>query len=82
MMLGLLVAATGSGRTDIYGPHWFLDYGVVLVTVNYRLGALGFLSTGDDELPGNLGLWDQRLALVWVQENIGHFGGDRDKVLP
>ena len=52
----------------------------VLVTINYRLGPLGFLSMGDDVLPGNLGLWDQRLALQWVQENVGAFGGDPERV--
>ncbi len=52
----------------------------VLVTVNYRLGALGFMSTSDDVMPGNLGLWDQNLALKWVQQNIQDFGGNPDKV--
>ena len=50
------------------------------MTVNYRLGTLGFLSTGDDEIPANLGLWDQNLALKWVQQNIEAFGGDPNKV--
>jgi hypothetical protein len=53
----------------------------ILVTVNYRLGVLGFLSTSDDVMPGNLGLWDQNLALKWVQNNIAHFGGDSSKVI-
>ncbi len=48
--------------------------------MNYRLGALGFLSTSDDVMPGNLGLWDQNLALKWVQQNIQDFGGDPNKV--
>jgi carboxylesterase type B len=47
---------------------------------SFRLGALGFLSMGDSELPGNAGLWDQRLALQWVKENIAAFGGDAEKV--
>jgi hypothetical protein len=46
---------------------------VVLVTFNYRLGVLGFMSTGDEASPGNYGLKDQVEALRWVQRNIGNF---------
>ncbi|XP_076358815.1 esterase FE4-like [Tachypleus tridentatus] len=53
---------------------------MVLVVVNYRLGILGFLSTDDDEAPGNNGLKDQFLALKWVKENVAKFGGDPHKV--
>ena len=52
----------------------------ILVTVNSRLGPLGFLGANDDGLSGNLGLWDQRQALIWVRENIPAFGGDPNKV--
>ena len=52
----------------------------VVVSVTYRLGALGFLSTMDETAPGNLGLWDQNLALKWIQQNINKFGGDPDNV--
>ncbi|KAI1883743.1 hypothetical protein AGOR_G00234690 [Albula goreensis] len=53
---------------------------VVLVAVQYRLGILGFFSTGDEQAPGNLGLQDQVAALRWVQENIQSFGGDPGSV--
>lgn len=53
---------------------------VILVTINYRVGMLGFMTTGDDAMPGNIGLLDQRQALLWVQENIASFGGDPSRV--
>ncbi|XP_019644076.1 PREDICTED: carboxylesterase 1D-like [Branchiostoma belcheri] len=52
----------------------------VVVTFNYRLAMLGFLSTGDSHAPGNYGLLDQVQAMVWVRDNIRNFGGDPDKV--
>ncbi|XP_072027689.1 cholinesterase 1-like [Amphiura filiformis] len=53
---------------------------VIIVSFNYRLGTLGFLSTADEVLPGNLGMFDQVEALKWVQKNIAVFGGDPDRV--
>ncbi|KAK9881433.1 hypothetical protein WA026_016319 [Henosepilachna vigintioctopunctata] len=57
-----------------------MDYGIVLVTIQYRLGLFGFLSTGDLECPGNNGFKDQQFALRWIQANIHNFGGDPTKV--
>ena len=71
---------SGSGTYGDYGPQYFMDLGVVVVTVNYRLGPFGFLTTATEELPGNLGLWDQAMALHWVQDNIQEFGGNPDAV--
>lgn len=51
-----------------------------MVTINYRLGVLGFLSSEDEIIPGNFGLKDQVEALKWVQNNIKAFRGDPTKV--
>ncbi|CAH1783998.1 unnamed protein product, partial [Owenia fusiformis] len=53
---------------------------VVVVTINHRLAHLGFLSTGDKHMPGNMGLKDQVEALKWVKQNIHAFGGDPNTV--
>lgn len=53
---------------------------VVVVTVQYRLGILGFFSKGDEKVPGNFGVLDQVAALRWVQENIRNFDGDPGSV--
>uniref|UniRef100_A0A2S2QI72 Carboxylic ester hydrolase n=1 Tax=Sipha flava TaxID=143950 RepID=A0A2S2QI72_9HEMI len=72
--------SSGHGGMRLYGPKYLMDKDVVLVTINYRIGILGFLSVEDDVLPGNYGLKDQVLALRWVQENIANFGGDNKQV--
>ena len=72
----------GSGATSLYSGERLATRGdVVVVTLNYRLGALGFLSwkgfyAGPDRPPANLGLRDQLAALAWVRDNIEAFGGD------
>ncbi len=53
-----------------FSPDFLADYGVVPVSANYRLGPFGFLSSVEAALTGNQGLRDQRLALVWVRDNI------------
>ncbi|XP_016950192.1 juvenile hormone esterase isoform X2 [Drosophila biarmipes] len=69
----------GSGNSFLYGPDYLVAEDIVLVTLNYRLGPLGFLTAGPDA-PGNQGLKDQVLALKWVRDNIAAFGGDPSQV--
>ena len=54
--------------------------GIILVSIQYRLGPFGFFSTGDSTAPGNYGMLDQVEALRWIQGNIEAFGGDPSKV--
>nr|ARN17876.1 carboxylesterase 9 [Cephus cinctus] len=70
----------GNGDSDVYGPDYLIENGVVLVSINYRLGPIGFLSTRDAAAPGNVGLKDQIAALRWVKRNIRYFGGDPNRV--
>ncbi|XP_050497592.1 venom carboxylesterase-6-like [Diabrotica virgifera virgifera] len=70
----------GSGSISTFDPKYLIDYDIVIVTINYRLGVLGFLTTLDDSIPGNLGLKDQLLALKWTHDHIHKFGGDPNQV--
>ena len=69
-----------SGEGGMYGADFLIEYDLVIVTVNYRLGPWGELSLDSSRISGNQGLRDQTLALEWVQKNIHHFGGDCSKV--
>uniref|UniRef100_A0A7G3ABS3 Carboxylic ester hydrolase n=1 Tax=Lutzomyia longipalpis TaxID=7200 RepID=A0A7G3ABS3_LUTLO len=72
---------SGTITPYLLGPEYFMDTGsVILVLMQYRLGSLGFLSTGDLECPGNFGYKDQTMAMRWVKENIGCFGGDTNSI--
>ncbi|CAK8684419.1 unnamed protein product [Clavelina lepadiformis] len=71
---------TGNVSPDFQGDVFAAQNNVIVVTVNYRLGSLGFLTTGDSNVRGNFGLLDQRLAFLWVRDNIAQFGGDPTRV--
>lgn len=68
------------GSSQLYNGFVLAQRGVVVVTINYRLGPLGFLSTESKSAPGNFGLHDQRLAMKFVYENIASFNGDRTNI--
>jgi para-nitrobenzyl esterase len=76
----------GSGSGSLYNDGTLLNHGVLIVTINYRLGILGFFAHPEltSESPhyasGNYGLMDQILALRWVHDNIARFGGDPNNI--
>ena len=73
-----------NGSSTPYNPERLVRKGVIVVTINYRLGYLGFFAQsaidGEGHLNGNYGLMDQQFALAWVRRNIASFGGDPDRV--
>ena len=77
-MLGTSLMLAGGAWQ--YGPELWMSEEIIFVAVNYRLGPFGFLSLGIEEAPGNQGLLDQRLAMLWVRDNIASFMGDPDQV--
>lgn len=79
----MLGSSWGANFLDnwLYDLESMVRHGNVIgVSLNYRMGPLGFLSTGDDESPGNYGMLDQVEALKWVKNNIWAFGGDDSKI--
>src|SRR5690606_740087 len=77
---------SGAGSEPIYDGGAFAREGVVVVTINYRLGPFGWMAHPElsresaQRVSGNYGLMDQIAALEWVRDNIAAFGGDPDQV--
>ncbi|XP_064471428.1 acetylcholinesterase-1-like [Ornithodoros turicata] len=72
----------GSTDWEFYDGRMLAAYGdVVMASMNYRLGPLGFLNAGNDEAPGNMGLFDQNMALKWIHTNARAFGGDPNHIV-
>lgn len=73
-----------NGSSTPYNPELLVKKGVIVVTINYRLGFLGFFAQSaidaEGHLNGNYGLMDQQFALRWVRRNIANFGGDPNRV--
>jgi para-nitrobenzyl esterase len=84
VMVWIHGGALVTGESDDYDPSQLVGDGAIVVTINYRLGALGFLAhpalAGPGGSSGDYGLMDQQAALRWVQRNIGQFGGNARNV--
>lgn len=70
----------GDGSKQLQGPKYLVRHGIIVVSINYRLGPYGFLCLDIPEVSGNQGLKDQVLALRWIRNNIESFGGDVNKI--
>ncbi|CAH8629194.1 unnamed protein product [Heterobilharzia americana] len=71
----------GSASLEMYnGAYLAGKMNVVVVSIQYRLGPLGFLYLGNTEIPGNQGLMDQVAGLQWIRENIAYFGGNPQQI--
>jgi para-nitrobenzyl esterase len=86
VMVWIHGGALAVGESDDYDPTRLVKQGVVVVTINYRLGFLGFFAhpalsaESTSHSSGNYGLMDQQAALRWVKRNVGKFGGDSGNV--
>ena len=67
----------GTSTMDLYdGQILASKNDIIVATINYRLGVLGFLHLGNEDAPGNMAMYDQILAIEWIKNNIRSFGGD------
>ena len=83
VMLWIHGGAFFSGSSDVpfYDGRTLASFGdIIVVTINYRLGVLGFYDAQIPDSPGNQGLYDQLMAMKWVYENIKFFGGDPESI--
>ncbi|XP_064645323.1 acetylcholinesterase-like [Lineus longissimus] len=72
---------SGSSTLDIYDARILAAHtDVIVASMQYRLGPLGFYFLDHELAPGNVGLLDQSMALEWIKANIEHFGGDKDRI--
>ncbi|KAL5242815.1 hypothetical protein ACI65C_010225 [Semiaphis heraclei] len=70
-----------SGSALQYGPAHLVKNNIIVVTIQYRLGSLGWLTSNLKNLPGNVGLFDMRAAIKWVKDYINYFNGDPERIV-
>ncbi|CAL8104687.1 unnamed protein product [Calicophoron daubneyi] len=72
---------TGTSTLSVYdGRFLAARQNIIVASLNYRVGPFGFLYMNNEEVPGNMGLWDQREAMKWVKDHIADFGGDPERI--
>ena len=72
---------TGTSTLEVYDADILSAMtGLIVCSLQYRVGAFGFFYLGNEEAPGNMGLYDQALALQWIKDNIKSFRGDGDQI--
>ncbi|CAH8442692.1 unnamed protein product [Dicrocoelium dendriticum] len=71
----------GTSSLSVYeGRFLAARQNIIVASMNYRVGPFGFLYTESADVPGNMGLWDQRMAMKWIKDNIDSFGGDPERI--
>ncbi|VDM31453.1 unnamed protein product [Hydatigera taeniaeformis] len=80
MYNGAILASEASANISGFMRGWWVIMGVIVVSIQYRLGSLGFLALGTSGAPGNQGLLDQVEALKWIRRNIIYFGGNPKQI--
>ena len=72
---------TGTSTLEVYDADILsAESGLIVCSMQYRVGAFGFFYQGSKEAPGNMGLYDQAMALQWIKDNVKSFHGDGDQI--
>jgi len=72
---------SGTSTLDVYDPRVLAaEENIIVVAIQYRVASLGFMFFDTEDVPGNAALFDQLMALQWIKDNIGQFGGNPDNI--
>ena len=78
----MLLKASKTFFKDLFEPSTFVAItNIIVIEINYRLGAFGFLHLSETDATGNQGFKDQTLALKWIYDNAENFGGDQTRYI-
>lgn len=72
---------SGTSTLDVYDPRVLAaEENIIVVAIQYRVASLGFMFFDTEDVPGNAAMFDQLMALQWIKDNIGQFGGNPDNI--